>query len=111
MWQVWLLPVLIVGITVALSIPVGRYLAWIFDGRYRAPRWLHWLETRLDTGPQNWKQFCWAFLLFNLVTFLVGFAVLSLQPSLPLNPDQKGMLSPTTIFHSTISFMTNTNQQ
>src|SRR5205807_905521 len=34
-----------------------------------------------------------------------------LQPYLPLNPDGKGMLAPTTIFHMTISFMTNTNQQ
>ncbi len=36
MWQIWLLPLLIIGMTVALSIPVGRYLAWIMDGRYRA---------------------------------------------------------------------------
>jgi K+-transporting ATPase ATPase A chain len=34
----WLLPVLVLGISVALSVPVGRYLAWIFDGRYRLPR-------------------------------------------------------------------------
>ncbi len=30
---------------------------------------------------------------------------------MPLNPDGKGMLSPTTIFHTVISFMTNTNLQ
>jgi K+-transporting ATPase ATPase A chain len=28
-----------------------------------------------------------------------------------LNPDHKGMLAPTTTFHTTISFLTNTNQQ
>ena len=55
---VWFLPALIVGTTIALSIPVGLYLAWIMDGRYQAPRWLRWLEERLNTGPQNWKQ--WA---------------------------------------------------
>src|SRR5262249_17550783 len=51
------------------------------------------------------------FMLFNLMTFVVGFAILTLQAFLPLNPDEKGMLCPSTIFHTTISFMTNTNQQ
>ncbi len=72
---------------------------------------MRWIEQRLDTGPQNWKQYALAFMLFNLVTFIVGFAVLTLQPYLPLNPDGKGMLSPSMIFHTVISFMTNTNQQ
>src|SRR5262245_1602763 len=86
-------------------------MARIFDGHYRAPAWLRWFEQRVDTGPQNWKQYALAFMLFNLVTFVVGFVVLSLQPLLPLNPDEKGMLSPSMIFHTVISFMTNTNQQ
>src|SRR5262245_23267601 len=107
----WTLPILILATTFVLAIPIGLFMAWIFDGHYRAPGWLHWIEQRVDTGAQNWKQYALAFLLFNLVTFLVGFAVLSLQPYLPLNPDGKGMLSPSTIFHTTISFLTNTNQQ
>jgi K+-transporting ATPase ATPase A chain len=107
----WLLPLLIVGTSVLLSIPVGLYLAWINDGRYRAPRWLRWLEERLDTGPQNWKQYALSLLLFNTVMFVFGFVVLALQPELPLNPDGKKMLGPTTIFHSAISFLTNTNLQ
>jgi K+-transporting ATPase ATPase A chain len=36
---------------------------------------------------------------------------LSLQPLLPLNPDGKTMLAPTTIFHTAISFLTNTDLQ
>jgi K+-transporting ATPase ATPase A chain len=50
-------------------------------------------------------------LLFNTVMFIFGFAVLALQPKLPLNPDGRGMLAPTTIFNSVISFLTNTNLQ
>ena len=110
-FHLWVLPILIIGATFVLAIPIGLYMAWVFEGRYRVPNWLRWMERRLDTGPQNWKQYALAFMLFNLVTFVVGFAVLSLQPYLPLNPDGKGMLSPTTIFHTTVSFMTNTNQQ
>src|SRR5207249_3587020 len=104
-------PLLILGTAIVLAIPVGLYMAWILDGRYSAPRRLGWLESRVNTGPQNWKQYCWAFMLFNVVTFIVGYLVLSLQPYLWLNPDNKSMLAPTTIFHTVISFMTNTNQQ
>lgn len=105
------LPILIVVTTVVLSIPVGLYLAWIMDGKYHGPRWLHWIEQRLDTGPQSWKQYTVALLLFNTVMFIFGFIVLSLQPDLPLNPDGKKMLGPTMIFNTTTSFLTNTNLQ
>jgi potassium-transporting ATPase potassium-binding subunit len=111
MWQIWLLPLLIVGTTVALSVPVGFYLAWVMDGRYRAPGWLRWLEARLDTGPQTWKQYAISLLLFNSVMFLFGFAVLQAQAYLPLNPDDKKTLGPTTVFNSVTSFLTNTNLQ
>jgi K+-transporting ATPase ATPase A chain len=107
----WLLPLLIVGTSVLLSIPVGLYLAWINDGRYRAPGWLRWFENRLNTGPQSWKPYVLSLLLFNTVMFVFGFLVLAMQPELPLNPDGKKMLGPTTIFHSAISFLTNTNLQ
>lgn len=107
----FLLPILILAITIALALPLGLYMTWVMDGRYRLPRVLKWIEHAIDTGPQNWKQYCLAFMLFNLATFIVGFCVLSLQPYLPLNPDNKGMLAPSTIFNTTISFMTNTNLQ
>ena len=105
------LPILILVVTFALAFPIGLFMDWVFDGRYRSPGPLRWVESRLDTGPQNWKQYSLAFMLFNLVTFVVGFLVLTLQPYLPLNPDGKGMLSPSTIFNTVISFMTNTNLQ
>ncbi len=107
----WILPLLLLGVTFVLAVPLGLYMAWIFDARFQPPTWLRRVEGLVDTGPQNWKQYALAFMLFNLVTFLVGYLVLSLQPWLPLNPDGKGMLSPTMIFHTVVSFMTNTNQQ
>jgi K+-transporting ATPase ATPase A chain len=109
--SVWFLPLLIVSTTIALSIPVGLYLAWLVDGRYRAPNVLRWLEQQLDTGPQNWKQYTFSLLLFNSVMFVFGFIILSVQPVAPLNPEGKGMLAPTTIFHTTASFLTNTDLQ
>jgi K+-transporting ATPase ATPase A chain len=107
----WMLPILILLATFILAVPLGLYMARIFDNPERIPGWLRWFEKRVDTGPQDWKQYVLAFMLLNLGTFIVGYVILTLQPFLPLNPDHKGMLSPSTIFHTTISFMTNTNQQ
>jgi K+-transporting ATPase ATPase A chain len=107
----WLLPVLIVGTTVALSVPLGYYLAWLMDGRYRPPAWLARLERCVDTGPQRWRQYAAALLLFNTLMFAFSFVVLALQPKLPLNPDRHGMLAPGTIFHTVISFLTGNSQQ
>jgi K+-transporting ATPase ATPase A chain len=109
--SIWLLPLLILGTTVVLSVPFGFYLAWIMDGRYRTPGWLRWLEQRIDTGPQNWKQYTLSLLLFNVVIFVFAFAVLALQPYLPLNPDGKKLLYPSTIFNTVCSFLSNTNLQ
>ena len=107
----WLLPLALLVTMVALSIPLSRYAAWIMEGRYRAPRVLRWFEERLDSGPQTWKQYTAALLIFNTVLFVYGFVVLSLQPIMPLNPLGRGMLEPTTIFNTVASFMTNTNLQ
>jgi potassium-transporting ATPase potassium-binding subunit len=107
----WFLPISILITTTILAIPLGRYLAWIMDGKYKAPKIFHWFEARLDSGPQNWKQYTVSLLVFNTVLFVFGFLILALQPIMPLNPLGRGMLSPTTIFHSVISFMTNTDLQ
>ena len=53
----WFLPLLIVGTTVVLSIPVGFYLAWIIDGRYQAPLWLRAIEERLINIIKTGGQF------------------------------------------------------
>src|SRR6476620_10706152 len=105
----WLLPVLIIGLTVALSVPLGRYMARVLDrdGPTNA------VERLLFTGQQDWKQYCFAMLRSNGLIFLFGYAVLATQPWHPafLNPDHKGMLSPSTIFNTACSFLTNTNLQ
>jgi K+-transporting ATPase ATPase A chain len=81
------------------------------DGKYHAPKVLRWFEERLDSGPQNWKQYTAALLIFNVVMFIFGYLVLALQPIMPLNALGRGLLSPTTIFNSVASFITNTNLQ
>jgi potassium-transporting ATPase potassium-binding subunit len=107
----WTLPLLLLAVTILLSIPLSKYFAWIMDGRYKAPRVLAWFEQRLDSGPQNWKQYVVAMLVFTAVLFTYGYVVLCLQPIAPLNPLGRGILAPSAIFNTVISFMTNTNLQ
>ena len=96
----WLLPVSIIVFTIAIAIPLSRYMAKIMDGKYKTPRIFAWFEKKLNSGPQNWKQYTVALLAFNMVLFVYGYIVLSVQPWMPLNPSGLGMLAPTTIFHT-----------
>jgi potassium-transporting ATPase potassium-binding subunit len=107
----WLLPALLLATAIVLSIPLSAYFAWLMDGKYHAPRFLRWFEELVDTGPQDWKQYVLAMLVFTVGLFVFGFVVLCLQPYAPLNPRGLGSLEPTTIFNTVISFMTNTNLQ
>src|ERR1700730_5145693 len=107
----WFLPIAILVFTLIVSVPLSRYMSCVLDGVFRPPRFLKWFEDRIDCGPQDWKQYTVSLLVFNIVLFVFGFLVLSLQPWMPLNELGRGMLEPTTIFHSVISFMTNTNLQ
>ena len=107
----WLLPALLLLTAIVLSIPLSAYFAWLMDGKYRAPRVLKWFEDLIDTGPQDWKQYVLAMMAFSFALFVFGFVVLSLQPIAPLNPRGLGILAPSAIFNTVISFMTNTNLQ
>jgi K+-transporting ATPase ATPase A chain len=107
----WLLPALLLLTAIVCSIPLSSYFAWLMDGKYRAPRVVKWFEDLVDTGPQDWKQYAIALVVFNIALFVFGFVVLCLQPIAPLNPRGLGILAPSTIFNTVISFMTNTNLQ
>ena len=109
--QVWLLPIALLVTATVVAFPLSRYMAWIMDGKYRAPGGFRWFEQRLDSGPQNWKQYLFSLLTFNTLMFIFGFLVLALQPWTPLNPRGLTLLAPSAIFNSVVSFMTNTDLQ
>ena len=109
--QIWLLPFVLLATATLIAFPLSRYLAWIMDGKYQPLAFFGWFEKRIDSGPQNWKQYASSLLIFNTVLFVFGYLILTLQPWLPLNPDGKTILSPSTIFNSVVSFMTNTDLQ
>ena len=109
--QTWLLPISFMVAAGLLAFPLSRYFAWIMDAKYRPLPVFGWFEKHLDSGPQNWKQYAGSLLVFNTLLFVFGYLVLMLQQWMPLNPDSRVMLAPSTIFNSVISFMTNTNLQ
>jgi potassium-transporting ATPase potassium-binding subunit len=110
-FQIWSLPAAIIVVTILIAVPLSAYMARIMNGEYRPPRLLRWAEQRLDTGHMNWKQYAIALLCFQTVLFVYSYIVMSLQPVAPWNPRHLGMLSPSTIVHSVVSFMTNTDLQ
>lgn len=59
----------------------------------------------------TWGTYAMAVLAFNLVGFLVLYAILRAQGALPLNPDGIGGMAPDLAFNTAVSFVTNTNWQ
>jgi len=113
-----LLVTLVAGGTAALSWPLGRYLKCVMDPasdagprRQALDRLFERLAGPLGRERQSWKRYTMALLAFNAVMFLVAFALMALQHRLPLNPDAKGAIEPSLIFHTIASFTSNTNLQ
>lgn len=96
-----------------LAQPLGRGLAALVADkpvftRFEAPLW------RLLGAQQSemrWPHYLLAILLFNALGFVVLLAILLLQGSLPLNPQQLPGLSWHLALNTAVSFVTNTNWQ
>ncbi len=102
------------------AVLLGRYI-----GMYFAPI----AERRVDTigkverrllsllgvdekkQDQSWVGYSKSLLVVNLLFFIGGYLLLRFQGSLPLNPNGAANLDWSTALHTTISFMTNTDQQ
>lgn len=106
------------GLAIALAIPLGRYMAAVYQGRQ------HWSDLFLPlerliyrmagvdpTQEMDWKQHLKALLTINLVWFVYGFLMLLGQGVLPLNPDGNPGMSPHLAFNTVISFVVNCNLQ
>ncbi len=108
-----------VAITVACSIPLGRYLYFVFSERRT------WLDPVLvplerlvlratgqaDAADQTWQRYAISLLVSNLVMWVVTFPIVFWQSGLPLNPDGIGNMEWTLAFNTISSFVTNTNLQ
>lgn len=103
----------------ALVRPLGGYLYRVYAGeatlaaRVLAPveRALYRLAGIDARSEQPWSAYTLAMLSFNLLGFVLVYAVLLLQGHLPLNPAQLPGLPADLAFNTAVSFVTNTNWQ
>src|SRR6478672_11434494 len=107
------------GLTIALAIPLGRYIGRVYEGK---KTWLDAVFNPLDriffklggmnpSIQMNWKQHMVAMLTINLVWFILSMLILMNMSWLPLNPDGNPSMTPDLAFNTTVSFVSNTNLQ
>lgn len=110
--------ILQIVLVVALSYPLGRYIAKVYSGERSLLDFLAPIENfiyricRIDPKQEmNWKRFLVALLSVNLFWFVWGMVLLIAQGVLPLNPDANIGQSASQAFNTCISFMVNCNLQ
>lgn len=103
---------------VALSYPIGKYMAKVYKGKKVWSDFMKPVENMIfkfsGINPQeemNWKQFLRALLVVNLFWFIWGMILLVVQGYLPLNPDGNIGQTAHQAFNTCISFMVNCNEQ
>lgn len=104
---------------VALTPLIGNYMFKVFDNKpFKTKGIFSGLENGIykiigvkSDSQQNWKQYAFALLSFNLLGFLFVFILQLIQKQLPLNPQHLDNVSWSLAFNTAASFMTNTNWQ
>ena len=94
---------------------LGSYMAAVFDGRVRYLAWAERPVYRLlGTDPeqeQSWKRYAGSAVIFSALFLGVGYLLIRIQGSLPLNPQHLGAVTPALSWNTSVSFLTNTNWQ
>jgi K+-transporting ATPase ATPase A chain len=111
--------VLFLAALLALTKPLGIYMARVFAGERT------WLSPVLGpierviyrvcgvdpVAEQRWTAYAVGMLLFNVAGLLLLYLILRLQNVLPLNPQGLDALKPDLAFNTAVSFTSNTNWQ
>jgi potassium-transporting ATPase potassium-binding subunit len=110
----WIQIALFCAVVAALAKPLGAGLTGVLEGSRAlalVERPLYRLAGIDPRAEQTWLGYALAMLAFNLVGFLVLYALQRLQAGLPLNPAGLAAVPPELAFNTAISFVTNTNWQ
>ncbi|WP_343619979.1 potassium-transporting ATPase subunit KdpA [Acinetobacter proteolyticus] len=101
-----------------LAYPLGTYLADVMQAKpMRSDALFKWIEQPIyavlgvKRRGMNWRQYLAAFVLSNILLLGASVTILMTQAWLPLNPDHIPNMNWDLALHTTISFLTNTNQQ
>ena len=106
-------------LTLALAIPLGKYISKVYG---MEKTWLDFIFNPLEKmffklsgfNPaieMNWKQHLKALLTINLIWFILGMIIMMTMGSLPLNPDGNPSMPADLAFNTVISFVVNCNLQ
>lgn len=106
-------------VSIALAIPLGKYIAKVYAGSKTLldpifnpiERFFFKISGIDPTKEMTWKQHLIALLTINFVWFLLGMLILMTQGSLPLNPDNNPSMRPDLAFNTVVSFVVNCNLQ
>jgi K+-transporting ATPase ATPase A chain len=115
----WLQILLFAVLMAASAKPLGGYLERVLaGGRTALSGLLGPVESALyrlagveRTAEQTWLAYAGALLTFNLVGFVLLYALQRVQDLLPLNPEHLGPVAPDLALNTAISFGTNTSWQ
>jgi len=107
------------AVLLLLAWPLGLYMARIYRGELPLfVRWLRPVERGLyrlcgidADQDMHWTRYAFALLVFNLLGFLMVYALQRTQFWLPLNPEGLANTTPDLAFNTAVSFATNTNWQ
>ena len=115
----WLQIALFFGVLLALSEPLGGYMARVYGGERL---WLERALGGLERGiyrmagvrpdvEMAWPQYAGALLVFSVLSFLFVYLLQRVQAWLPFNPAHLASVTPDLALNTAISFATNTNWQ
>jgi potassium-transporting ATPase potassium-binding subunit len=116
----WIQLALLISLLLILTKPLGIYLVQVLDAGGKTfldpvmgplERLLYFLLRVDQKKEQDWKSYTFSLLGFSLLSTLFTYAILRLQPFLPLNPQGFGSPSAYLSFNTAVSFATNTNWQ
>ncbi len=106
---------LYLALLIALTPPLGAYMAGVFSGRFKAlapvERGVCILAGVDPAKGMSWRTYAAALLAFNALGFGVVLVLQLTQAWLPLNPQNLPNVGFWSAFNTAASFMTNTNWQ
>jgi K+-transporting ATPase ATPase A chain len=119
MAQGWLQVAVFVAIVIALTKPLGAYMAKVYTGRrvFLSPvlggaERLTYRLLRVDPAEEHdWKAYAKSVVLFSLFSWIVLYLILRTQGIQPFNPAGFHSAPWDVSFSTTSSFVTNTNWQ
>jgi len=123
-----LLIVVYLGVLIAITKPLGVFMAKLFEGERTflhpvlrpVERLIYRLSGVREDEEQHWTRYSISLVAFSLASFLLAYAIQRLQGILPFNPMHFSTghapswatpMTPDLAFNTASSFITNTNWQ